>query len=151
VRADVFEAVRAKQPRSPLDFHRRVQAVNIFLTLPEAISLASANKRIANILRQAGGKTVRAVNPEMLRESAERTLHEKISGLQRDIQPLVATGDYINTLKRLADLRTPVDEFFDKVLVMDPDSTLRENRLALLTVLSALFLQTADLAMLQTD
>jgi len=151
VRADVFEAVRTKQPHSPLDFHRRVQAVNIFLTLPEAISLASANKRIANILRQAGGKTGRAVNPEMLREPAERTLHEKISRLQRDIQPLVAAADYINTLKKLAALRTSVDEFFDKVLVMEPDSALRENRLALLTVLSALFLQTADLAMLQTD
>ncbi|MDE2091634.1 MAG: glycine--tRNA ligase subunit beta [Gammaproteobacteria bacterium] len=151
VRADVFEAVRAKQPHNPLDFHRRVQAVNIFLTIPEALCLASANKRIANILRQAGGKTGRTVDAEMLREPAERTLYENIRRLQRDIQPLVAAGDYINTLKKLAALRTPVDEFFDKVLVMEPDSALRENRLALLSLLSALFLQTADLAMLQTD
>jgi glycyl-tRNA synthetase beta chain len=150
VRADVFEAVRAKQPHSPLDFHRRVQAVNVFLTLPDATSLASANKRIANILRQADGKTRRDIDTDLLREPAEQALHEKIKRLRREIQPLVATGDYVNTLKKLAALRKPVDEFFDQVLVMDPDIALRDNRLALLSILSALFLQTADLAMLQT-
>ena len=151
VRTDVFEAVRAKQPHRPLDFHRRVQAVNAFLALPEAASLAVANKRIANILRQAGGNRTRTVQKKWLHAAAEKSLHEKIIRLQRDIQPLVAAGDYINALKQLATLRAPVDEFFETVLVMDPDTAVRDNRLALLAGLSALFLHTADLALLQTD
>ncbi|MGH8414831.1 MAG: glycine--tRNA ligase subunit beta, partial [Gammaproteobacteria bacterium] len=151
IRADVFEAVRAKNPTRPLDFHARIQAVNSFLTLPEAASLAAANKRIANILRQADGKPTREVQPENLREPAEQLLHEKVVGLRRDIRPLIAKGDYAHTLRKLAALRMPVDQFFDKVLVMDPDTELRSNRLALLAGLSALFLDTADLSLIQVD
>ncbi|MGH8283878.1 MAG: glycine--tRNA ligase subunit beta [Gammaproteobacteria bacterium] len=151
IRADVFEAVRAKNPARPLDFHARIQAVNAFLTLPEAASLAAANKRIANILRQAGGKPAHDVQPRTLREPAEQSLHENVIRLRRDIRPLVAKGDYTNTLRKLAALRVPVDQFFDKVLVMDPDIELRTNRLALLARLSALFLDTADLSLIQVD
>ncbi|MGH8397966.1 MAG: glycine--tRNA ligase subunit beta, partial [Gammaproteobacteria bacterium] len=151
IRTDVFEAVRAKNPTRPLDFDARIQAVNAFLTLPEAASLAAANKRIANILRQAGGKSVHEVQAEILREPAEQSLHEKTIELRRDIQPLIVKGDYANTLRKLAALRMPVDQFFDKVLVMDPDIELRTNRLALLAGLSALFLDTADLSLIQVD
>ena len=150
IRADVFEAVRAKQPRRPLDFQRRVQAVNAFLKLPEAAALAGANKRIANILRQAGGAGG-IVDRDLLRDPAETLLHDKIAVLRREVEPLVETGDYTQALLKLAALRVPVDAFFDKVMVMDPDPAVKANRLALLASLAALFQHTADLALIQVD
>ena len=151
IRADVFEAVRAKQPHRPLDFQRRVQAVNAFLDLPEAASLAAANKRIANILRQASSSQHMPPRADLLMEPAEQALHARIEALRTEVEPLVQRGDYSGALKSLAALRTPVDAFFDKVLVMDKDPAVRANRLALLASLSALFLHTADLALIQVD
>ena len=151
IRADVYAAVRAKNPGKPLEFQRRIKAVNEFLKLPEAAALAAANKRIANILRQAGGTATRDVEVHLLRETEEKSLHESIEQLEQNIQPLILAGDYTSTLKQLAALRAPVDLFFDKVLVMDPDVEIRANRLALLACLSDLFLHTADLALIQTD
>lgn len=151
IRADVFAAVRARRPPRPLDFQRRIQAVNTFLTSPEAVSLASANKRIANILKQGGGVNTREVEWSLLHEPAEKSLLAHIERLQQDIRPLLASGDYTATLKKLAALRAPVDEFFNQVLVMDPDAKIRANRLALLGRLSDLFLHIADLALIQTE
>ena len=151
IRADVFEAVRARKPARPLDFQRRLQAVNAFLALPEAASLAAANKRIANILRQAGGKGAGAVDTSLFRDAEEQTLHGKILQLQADVQPLIAGGDYSGALMRLAALRGPVDAFFEKVLVMAEDPAVKANRLALLASLSALFLHTADLSLIQVE
>ena len=151
IRADVYAAVRANNPGKPLEFQRRIKAVNEFLKLSEASALAAANKRIANILRQVGGTVARSVETHLLREAEEKSLHESITQLEQNIRPLIAAGDYTSTLKRLAALRVPVDRFFDKVLVMDPDAALRANRLALLARLSDLFLHTANLALIQTD
>lgn len=151
IRADVFEAVRIRRPPRPLDFQRRVQAVNEFLKLPEAASLAAANRRISNILKQAGQINTRPVEPARLHEAAEQFLHTQIEQLQESIQPLLADGDYASALKKLAALRQPVDEFFERVLVMDPDVEVRANRLALLHRLSSLFLYTADLTLIQTE
>jgi glycyl-tRNA synthetase beta chain len=155
IRADVFEAVKAKQPRRPLDFQRRVQAVNEFLKLPEAAALAAANKRIANILRQAGsgsGSTPAAeAKPELFKLPAEQALHAQIGRLRDEVDSLAKAGDYAQALKKLAALRVPVDAFFDQVMVMDPDTAVKDNRLALLASLSALFLQTADLSLIQVD
>jgi glycyl-tRNA synthetase beta chain len=151
IRPDVFEAVRAKQPRRPLDFQRRVQAVNEFLKLPEAAALAAANKRIANILRQAGGATQAEVGAALLKLPAETALHGRIGELKREVETLAQAGDYTTALKKLAALRAPVDAFFDQVMVMDPDPAVKANRLALLASLSALFLQTADLSLIQVD
>ncbi|HSN17844.1 MAG TPA: glycine--tRNA ligase subunit beta [Gammaproteobacteria bacterium] len=151
IRPDVFEAVRAKQPRRPLDFQRRVQAVNEFLKLPEAAALAAANKRISNILRQAGGAPKGDVDSALLKLPEESALHSRIGELQREVESLAKSGDYRAALKRLADLRAPVDAFFDKVMVMDPDTAVKNNRLALLASLSALFLQSADLSLIQVD
>ncbi len=151
IRADVFEAVRSKQPRKPLDLHHRVQAVNTFLTLPQAASLAAANKRIANILRQAGRRQQVEILAAKFNVPEEQALHEKILALRQDIAPLLEQGDYAETLRRLAALRTPVDKFFETVLVMDKDPGVRENRLALLASLSALFLHTADLSLIQVE
>ena len=88
---------------------------------------------------------------DLLKEPAEKALHEKIGQLQRDVQPLVASGDYTAALKKLAALRMPVDTFFDSVMVMDQDPAIRGNRLALLASLNDLFLHTADLALIQVD
>ncbi len=151
IRPDVFEAVRARRPQRPLDFQRRVQAVNAFLALPEAAALAAANKRIANILRQAGIATHTPPRADLLREPAEQALHARIEALQAEVAPLVARGDYTATLKKLAALRAPVDAFFDSVMVMAEDPAVKGNRLALLASLSALFLHTADLALIQVD
>lgn len=151
IRPDVFEAVRAKQPRRPLDFQRRVQAVNEFLKLPEATALAAANKRSANILRQAGGSDHSEVKPGLLKLPAETALAGRIGELKREVESLAQSGDYSSALKKLAALRAPVDAFFDQVMVMDPDVAVKANRLALLASLSALFLQTADLALIQVD
>jgi glycyl-tRNA synthetase beta chain len=151
IRPDVFEAVRAKQPRRPLDFQRRVQAVNEFLRLPEAAALAAANKRIANILRQAGGAPAAEAKPELFKLPAENALHEQIRRLRDEVDSLTKTGDYAAALKKLAALRAPVDAFFDQVMVMDPDAAIKANRLALLASLSALFLQIADLSLIQVD
>ncbi len=151
IRSDVFEAVRAKQPRRPLDFQRRVQAVNEFLKLPEAAALAAANKRIANILRQAGGTAATEAKPGLFKLPAENALHEQIGWLRGEVDSLAKAGDYAAALKKLAALRAPVDAFFDQVMVMDPDAAIKANRLALLASLSALFLQTADLSLIQVD
>ncbi|HEV2111885.1 MAG TPA: glycine--tRNA ligase subunit beta, partial [Gammaproteobacteria bacterium] len=151
IRADVYEAVRIRNPGKPLDFQRRVQAVNAFLDLPQAASLAAANKRIANILRQAGGKVSQDPRPELFRDPEEHTLHAKILQLKDDVLPKIHSGDYSGALKQLAALRGPVDAFFDKVLVMADDQEVRINRIALLSSLSALFLHTADLSLIQVD
>ena len=151
IRPDVFEAVRARRPVRPLDFQRRVQAVNAFLELPEAAALAAANKRIANILRQAGVMTLLPARTDLLREPAEQILHARVEALQAEVAPLVARGDYTATLKELAALRAPVDAFFDSVMVMADDPAVKGNRLALLSALSALFLHTADLSLIQVD
>ena len=151
IRADVFEAVRAKRPRRPLDFQRRVQAVNEFLKLPEAAALAAANKRIANILRQAGGAPAPEAKPELFKSPAEHALHEQIVRLRGEVDRLTQSGDYTAALKKLAALRAPVDAFFDQVMVMDPDAAVKANRLSLLAALSALFLQSADLSLIQAE
>ena len=123
IRADVFEAVRATQPRRPLDFQRRVQAVNEFLKLPEARALAAANKRIANILRQAGGRRLPwRREPSSCKLPAEKALHETDrAAASARCEKLVQGGDYAAALKKLAALRAPVDAFFEQVMVMDPD------------------------------
>ena len=164
IRPDVFEAVRAKQPRRPLDFQRRVQAVNEFLKLPEAAALAAANKRISNMLKQvsASGATIHDyydlsalgnpdVNTTLFKTEAEANLYKRLIDLNDVVRKLVAAGDYTTALKKLASLREPVDIFFDKVMVMDPDPTIKANRLTLLVFLSILFLHTADLSLIQVD
>ena len=151
IRPDVFEAVKAKQPRRPVDFQHRLQAVNEFLKLPEAAALAAANKRISNILRQAGGAPQGEVDAALLKLPEETALHGRIAELKREVEALAKAGDYSAALKKLAALRAPVDAFFDKVMVMDPDAAVKTNRLSLLASLSALFLQTADLALIQVE
>ena len=143
-----FEAVLEKRPRSPLDFHRRLDAVRRFRQLPAAESLAAANKRVANILRQAGLEEAPAADPSRLIEAEEKTLYERVEALAEEVVPLLEDRQYSAALERLATLKEPVDAFFDSVMVMAEDEALRRNRLALLARMRSLFLHTADLSRL---
>ena len=152
VAAEVFESVLAQRPTQPFDFDRRVRAVNHFLSLPEANSLAAANKRIANILRQADEKNIvvpDVIDISKLADISEQALAAQLKTMAQQVTPLFDNRDYEPALARLAGLRETVDQFFDKVMVMTDDAALRDNRLALLTQLQNLFLRVADLSRLQ--
>lgn len=146
--ADEFDAVIAVKPAEPLDFMQRLQAVKAFRQLPEAESLAAANKRIRNILKKSESQPAASVGT--LIEAQEKQLLQ--AGLQSadDIKPLLAQRNYQATLNRLAGLRNDVDAFFDQVMVMTDDLELRANRLALLNLLSEQFLTCADISKLQS-
>ena len=149
---DVFNAVLAKDPAQPLDFAHRVRAVEAFRALPEAASLAAANKRIRNILRQAGQANIaipRAVEDSLFREDAERSLSDMLAVIEPRARAMLDAGEYTGALARLAGLRDDIDRFFDTVKVMDDDERLRGNRLALLARIGALFMETADVSVLQ--
>ena len=149
---DVFNAVLAKEPARPLDFAMRVRAVEAFRALPEATSLAAANKRIRNILRQAEQGEIDVpgeVDDALLRADAERSLSAMLDGIEPRVYTMLDAGEYTGALARLAGLRDDVDRFFDTVKVMDDDQKLRGNRLALLARIGALFMETADISLLQ--
>jgi glycyl-tRNA synthetase beta chain len=145
---DEFEAVIAIKPEQPIDFMARLQAVKAFRALPEAESLAAANKRISNILKKS--ETAPAAIIGELIESAEIELLAVAKQSAADIEPLLAQGDYQAALYRLAQLKQPVDNFFDNVMVNCDDLTLRASRLALLYLLAQQFLQIADISKLQS-
>ena len=144
---EMFDAVLAAAPRQPLDFHRRMLGCRAFLELPAASSLAAAHKRISNILRKADTPPG-AVDKSRLDEPAEKELYEHLEAAREAVGPARAEGNYEAVLKRLAELREPVDRFFDEVMVMAEDTALRNNRLALLQELRDLFLAVADISRL---
>ncbi|MGB1952072.1 MAG: glycine--tRNA ligase subunit beta [Marinobacter sp.] len=149
--AEVFLAVHARRPTKPLDFDRRVKAVEAFRQLPEALALAGANKRVSNILTKQGGDTVgETVDKNLLQDQAEQALAEHISQQADKVLPLFEQGDYAAALTSLASLREPVDNFFDDVMVMAEDEAIRNNRLAMLNQLRNLFLRVADISLLPT-
>lgn len=148
---EMFEAVRLHKPASPADFHQRLLGVRSFQALPEAASLAAANKRIANILRADGAAASSAeVDPALFDAPEERALHQAIDSLQSSHHENLRSRDYRTALQGLATLKAPVDAFFDAVLVMADDPAIRRNRLAQLQRLRALFLDVADLSCLTT-
>lgn len=148
VAAELFEAVLALKPRQPLDFHQRLQACRSFVKLPEAEALAAANKRIHNILRRAQADVPDTIAADHLQEPAEQALYQALAEAEADVEPLLAQHRYEPALTRLAQLRQPVDLFFDQVMVMADDPRLRANRLALLQRLEHLFLRIADISRL---
>jgi glycyl-tRNA synthetase beta chain len=151
INPDVFAAVAALTITRPYDFHRRVLAVQHFKELPDAQSLSVANKRVSNILAKYDNSIdATLVDAGLFELPAERALAAQLDFLTTNLQPLFQEAQYVDVLSRLADLRQPVDEFFDKVMVMAEDRALRENRLLLLSKLRALFLQVADVALLQS-
>ncbi|WP_293672402.1 glycine--tRNA ligase subunit beta [Thiolapillus sp.] len=149
VSSQLFESVVAVKPRTLPDLDARIQAVSSFLELPEAEALAAANKRIRNILRKSNDEILPQVDAQLLQDQTEKTLFEVLQAKQQEISPFLNNGDYRAALGALAELRTPVDKFFDDVMVNVDDAALRRNRLALLQALANLFLQVADISRLQ--
>ncbi len=150
VASDLFDAVAAVRPQTLADFQQRIDAVAHFRSLPEAEALAAANKRIANILKKVQGTLPETVASEHFESDAEARLWQQVQDLKKQVEPLLAEKDYTAVLRALAGLRDTVDTFFDDVMVMADDKTLRENRLALLARLQALFLEVADISVLQS-
>ena len=147
--ATVYLCVRALNPASPLDFHRRVEAVADFAGRPEAAALAAANKRVSNLLDKSGEEARQdAVSAELLSEAAEKQLLSRLEQQSEAVAPLFEAGNYREGLTRLAGLRDDVDRFFDEVMVMVEDPAVRANRLRLLRDLRELFLQAADISLL---
>jgi glycyl-tRNA synthetase beta chain len=146
--AEMLDAVFANRPRSPLDAVTRLAALKEFLLLPEAGILAAINKRIANILKKTSlGRDV-AVNADALTEDAERQLHRVLGHLRVPVEDATAQRRYAQGLKALVALRAPVDDFFERVMVMDDDIGRRNNRLALLRDVQLLLGGVADLSRL---
>ncbi len=142
-----FEAVTSIGATWPTDIWSRLEAVREFWMLPQAAQLASAHKRIRNILKQAGeGES--EVQSEHLREPQEKGLYEALKKLEGQVQAAAQRADYVSSLKLLAQLQQPVDAFFDKVMVMAPESELRANRIALLRQLDKLCRSVADISCL---
>ena len=148
VTPEMFDAVLATRPASPLDFDARLRALVQFLQLPDAASLAAANKRIANILRKTTEPVGDVVEAGLLIDPAEQVLAEQVTAIARDVEPRFAARDYTPALQELAALRKAVDDFFDSVMVMADDAALRANRLALLKRMRGLFMRAADLSRL---
>lgn len=148
-RHDECEAVIHVHPTRPLDFDARIRAVAAFRSLPEADSLAAANKRIHNILRKADEPIPEAPESSLFAEPAESDLHALAAQLGADSKELIQTGDYEAALRRLAGLRDAVDRFFDDVMVNVEDPDLRRNRLALVRQVRELFLSVADISSLR--
>ena len=122
--------------------------MNHFRSLAESEALAAANKRVSNILSKQGITEDLEINPELFEEPAEKDLAAAIQSQKAALAPLFAAGDYQSALESLAALRSPVDTFFENVMVMAEDGAVRNNRLALLSQLRALFLGVADISIL---
>ena len=149
IHPNIFEAVLAKSPHAPFDFHNRIQAVDNFKKLPEANALATANKRVQKILaKEKSFDKNQAINPNIFEKNAEQELFKAIINKEQEIHPLVKNFKYSAVLKSLAALQTPIDNFFDNVMVMVDDSAIKNNRLNLLFRVRLLFLEVADISML---
>ncbi len=148
-RPDAFEAVLARRPTRPCDFRERLRAVAAFRVRPESAALAAANKRIANLLKQARDAEPGAVDRGLLEAPAERQLAEDLASLEGPVREGLAERRYTAVLSLLAGLRDSVDAFFDQVLVLCDDARVRANRLALLGRVRSLFLEVADISRLQ--
>ncbi|MDF2867750.1 MAG: glyS [Gammaproteobacteria bacterium] len=149
ITADTLQAVFAKQITVPYDIHLRIEAIQAFKALPEAAALAAANKRVSNLLAKQPAQMDFAINEALLQASAERELFKSLQSIRQQVEPLFAQGEYGQAMQQLAGLGKVVDEFFDHVMVMVEDESIKQNRLALLNQLRQLFLQVADISLLQ--
>lgn len=148
ISAEQFEAVRVCAPAHPLDFAKRIDAVRQFSQMAEAESLSAANKRISNILKKVDGEIAETVDTQRFEGAAEKDLFAVLDALREDVSNLIANRDYTKAMQSLAKIKQPVDVFFDDVMVMADDETVRNNRLALLNQIYQLFLQIADISRL---
>ncbi|MCO1333080.1 glycine--tRNA ligase subunit beta [Microbulbifer sp. OS29] len=148
IATEVFMAVAARKLSRPLDIDNRVHAVNAFSQLPESGALAAANKRVSNILAKLDTAVPSNADELLLQEEAEKALFAAVQVARSEVEPLYRDALYAEGLAGLAGLRETVDNFFDHVMVMSDDEQLRNNRLALLAQLRALFLEVADISLL---
>ncbi len=148
---NVVESVMAVKPTRPLDFDKRIKAVSEFCSMPQSLALAAANKRIRNILKKSELSDQLIVEEGLLTEAAEQQLYSVLKSLTRNIEPMFERGDYEPALKTLAELREPVDAFFDQVMVMVKDQAVRDNRLALLQQVNNLCTRVADISRLHLE
>ncbi|OAT15827.1 glycyl-tRNA synthetase subunit beta [Buttiauxella noackiae ATCC 51607] len=146
---DTIQAVLARRPTKPADFDARMKAVSHFRTLESSSALAAANKRVSNILAKSDETLNDHVHASVLKEAEEIRLATNLVVLRDKLEPFFAEGRYQEALEELANLREPVDAFFDKVMVNAEDKDLRINRLTLLSKLRELFLKVADISLLQ--
>ncbi|MGL9720472.1 glycine--tRNA ligase subunit beta [Symbiopectobacterium sp.] len=146
---DTIQAVLARRPTRPADFYARVKAVSHFRSLDAATALAAANKRVSNILAKSTDTLNANIDAALLKEKEEIQLATYVTALESKLAPWFAEGRYQEALAELAELREPVDNFFDKVMVNAEDESVRLNRLTLLNQLRNLFLKVADISVLQ--
>lgn len=149
--ADAVDAVLAKKVTRPLDIVSRVDAIEQFRSSDAAVSLAAASKRIANILKKVDTQFPQQVDTALLQHAAEEDLYQQLEALQPSIEAAMAKRDYASAMQDTAQLRKPVDAFFDDVMVMDEDLALRGNRLALLHRVNTLCCGTAELGLLRPE
>ncbi|MFT5119781.1 MAG: glycyl-tRNA synthetase beta chain [Psychrobacter glaciei] len=149
VSVDTIQAVQAINPHMPLDFDQRIRAVQAFSELSQASMLADSNKRVANILAKSEVSVADNVDEALLSEPAEQSLYASVQQAQTAVQPLLEQADYTQVLQTLASLDEPLTQFFDNVMVNSEDTALKNNRLALLKQVRALFLTVADISELQ--
>ncbi len=149
IAVDVIQAVLAKKPTAPLDFDKRINAVTHFGTLAEASTLAAANKRVGNILAKFDGELYSEFNTELASEAAEQTLANTYQAVSVKVAPLMAEKNYQAALSELAQLKAPIDTFFDSVMVMADDEAVKINRLTLLNEIRNSFFAIADISVLQ--
>jgi len=149
VSVDTIQAVQAINPHMPLDFDQRIRAVQTFSELPQAEKLADSNKRVANILAKSEVSVADTVDEALLSEPAEQALYQAVQQAQTAVKPLLETADYTQVLQTLVSLDAPLTQFFADVMVNSEDAALKNNRLALLKQVRALFLTVADISELQ--
>lgn len=147
----IFQAVDAVRPNSPLTFNQQLNAVNHFSKLPEASALASANKRVANILSKLDSIPADTINESLLQEPAELALYAKLNDIEQQTSPLIQQDNFEAALSIMATLQAPLDDFFDSVMVNTEDIGLKNNRQSLLKQIRYLFLQIADISFLQAS
>jgi glycyl-tRNA synthetase beta chain len=148
---DVFQAVDAVRPASPLDFDLRMQAVSRFRQLPQAQALAAANKRVANILAKLDTEPSDQLDNTLLTEPAESALAQALENRREAFVDLYMKRDYAAALESLAALQPAIDSFFDQVMVNTDNEAVRSNRQALLKQVRRLFLRIADISFLQSQ
>ncbi|MDP3268122.1 MAG: glycine--tRNA ligase subunit beta [Legionella sp.] len=150
VGTDLLMAVRARQDDWLYDLDKRLNALKLFVTMPEAASLSAACKRVSNLLSHSKtSDVITPINEQLIAEGAEQVLYEQIINLDNSLEPLYREGNYGVILKQLAGIREPVDMFFDKVMVMVDDEEVKNNRLNLLARLQKVLQGVADISMLQ--
>ncbi|MGV2873203.1 glycine--tRNA ligase subunit beta [Colwellia sp. E150_009] len=148
IAVDVIQAVLAKKPSAPLDFDKRIKAVSYFGQLPEAETLAAANKRVGNILAKFEGQLFDEFKIELASEEPEKDLATIFKAVNLKVVPLMADKNYQAALSELAQLKTPIDTFFDNVMVMSDDEAVKINRLTLLNEIRNSFFAIADISQL---